>query len=166
MRGSVVHGERTEEFSRIRTGVLISKPSGCGAQIGGFIAKAEDALPTTESYQEARESLRLDYGKTTEPLAYPEDGKKMYVVRFNASNDFHANERVPYNKELDSSVDTGMDAPCTGNGYLGGKDSLIAEYEARRNNIRDGAIFIINDQGEEELYAVYNDKGYFEELYK
>ena len=136
------------------------------AQIGGFIAKAEDALPTTESYQEARESLRLDYslGKI---IPYPENGKKMYVVRFNAKEAYHAQETVPFNKEIDPAVDRVTDPPCTGNGYLGGKDSLIAEYEANRGNISDGAIFIINDQGEEELYAVYNEgKGYFEEIYK
>lgn len=135
------------------------------ATVGGFIAKAEDALPTTESYQEARESLRLDYGDAENP-PFPEDGKKMYVVRFQAKNQFYDNSTsTPYRKAFDenSDLDKNNDAPWTGNGYLGGKKSIIPEYKKDgRGTVNDGAIFMINDKGEEELYAMYDEsEGHF-----
>lgn len=128
------------------------------AVVGGFITKAEDALPATENYAEARESLRLDYGDAKEP-PFAEEGKKMYVVRFQAKQDFYDGSSIPYSKKFDetSNLDKSNHAPWTGNGYLGGKNSLIPEYKkAGRDSVKDGAIFVINDKGEEELYAGYS----------
>lgn len=125
------------------------------AQIGNFVSKAEDALPSTENYAEARESLRLDYGDSKDPF-YPENGKELFVVRYQSDKSDLPNMAVPYNNELDPSATDPTAAPCTGNGFLGGEDTLIPEYKAERKGISDGAIFHINDKGEEEVYAVYD----------
>ncbi|SFR63906.1 hypothetical protein [Anaeromicropila populeti] len=131
------------------------------ATVGGFVAKAEDALCDTKSCEEARESLRLDYLSKGE-IPYPENGDEMFVLRYVAENDAYSDDNfdIPYNIELggDGSYEAeGNTSPWTGNGQLGGKDTLIPEWGNKTYQpVRDGAIFKKDAEGNEVLYAAYD----------
>jgi hypothetical protein len=114
--------------------------------IGGCVSKASDVAPFTNNLDEAYKNLRLDYCKTPFKEA-AENGEPMYVLRCTSSF-------KPSNNDC-PVINDFTQPPCTGTGYLGSDSHLLPEYSyGRGHQITDGAIFTVDKDGNERLYAV------------
>ncbi|MCR5460116.1 MAG: hypothetical protein K6F51_09490 [Acetatifactor sp.] len=127
--------------------------------VGGCVSKACDAAPFVYNVESAYDNLRLDYfqenektGKNDNPYPKLKDEKKdIYVLRYlgdstNLSRSYPdlAKKFIP---------------PCTETGFLGGDQYLIPEYFVpNRVQIYDGAIFCIDKDGNEMLFAYMVDE--------
>ena len=127
-------------------------------------SKAADAAPYTTNSKEVYENLRLDYkgdkieepdgsirysgGRDYENLA--KTGGEVYVLRFTSKT-------CPDNKSLPNRTN-GNSAPCTESGFIGSNNCLIPETMYEESEITDGAIFMVDKDGNEYLAAVWAGK--------
>lgn len=139
-------------------------PNEEGIKVGNCCAKAADAAPYTTNSKEVYENLRLDYkgdkieepdgsirytgGRYYENLA--KTGGEVYVLRFTSKT-------CPDNKSLPNRTN-GNSAPCTESGFTGSDNCLIPETMYEESEITDGAIFMVDKDGNEYLAAVWNTK--------
>ena len=119
----------------------------------GFVSKAEDAAPFTQTPKECYDNLRLDYPNTD----YKNPEQPVYVMRFTDGTNYE----VPYSEDFGGHNKDAQ--PCTGNGYIGGDKHLIPEYKVAPENshgavITDGTIYRVHPDGTEEAAATFNKK--------
>ncbi len=120
---------------------------GSFTQVGGCVAKANDAAPYTTNGEAAYKNLRLDYpGTKYEGF---QSGEDMYVIRFKYTDDY-----VPSNSDIPLQADN--KPPCTGTGFLGSEEHLIPEYTHDYTDISDGAIYKIDKDGNEIMVAMWD----------
>lgn len=120
----------------------------------GCVAKASDAAPYTSNINQAYESLRLDYDTSPYFNDVKGEGEKsgdMFVIRF-ITKDPPSNESLPENPP-----------PCSQTGYTASKNYLIPEYKYSGQVMLGAAIFKIDENGNEYLFAYLNDKNEFVE---
>lgn len=128
--------------------------------VTGCASKASDAAPFTCNAEEAYENLRLDY-KGTEFQKKADNGESIYVMRCTSKYCLD-NSEYPYVNE----TEWWNNPPCTGTGTLGGDDYLIPEYSyGKGQNIKDGAIYTVDKDGNESMAAAWDrKKGIFKEI--
>ena len=150
-----VIGVDTGDIKKDLSSYLVPKTRGgedTTAQVYGFVAKAEDAAPFTNTPQECHDNLRLDYDGTQ----YIDPNQSVYVVRFTDGENYN----VPYSKEFGG--EQSFSSPCTGNGFISGKDVTIPEYKVQPDEngygaiVTDGEIYRINPDGSEEKVAYFD----------
>ena len=143
----------------------IKKPWLREGAVGGFVAKAEDAAPFTNSMSETYESMRLDY--CTSP--YTDAEQNLYIVRFLTDESDIVKYEIPYSPEFKGDMTAsnpnqqqipnrtnGNTPPCTENGFTGSSQYLIPETYYERSKIEEGAIFKIDNMGNESLVAIFD----------
>ena len=136
------------------------------AQVYGFVAKAEDAAPFTDTPQKCYDNLRLDYDpgeNKVNPYQNPE--QSVYVIRYTDGTNYD----IPYSEEFGGNTKEGQ--PFTGNGFVSGKEVTIPEYVVNKDSgkgavVTDGEIYRINADGKEEKVAYYDDESQKFKLYK
>ena len=115
-------------------------------------SKASDTAPYVSCGSDAYKELRLDY-ENNDALRKLENNSEMYVLRF-TSNTPSSEISIP-NSPL----------PCTGTGFTGSNEHLIAEYEYPKTKPTDGAIYKIDAEGNETIIGIWNeDDSYFEKV--
>lgn len=132
------------------------EPMDAGKKVGlaGCVSRAEDAAPFTSNPEAFYKNLRLDYKGTP----YKEKAEKkgsVYVIRGTCGY-------TPTNDDY-PKVDKDNwwnNPPCTGQGFAGADDELIPEYTYGPEGypMNEGAIFMIDSQGNEYLAAVWNPR--------
>ena len=134
----------------------------CEAQVYGYVAKANDVVPFTQTPQECFDNLRLDYNET----AYRDPNQSVYAVRFTDGDNYS----IPYGEQFGG--ERSFAAPNTENGYLGGKDCIIPEYTVCQDEkgkgaiITGGEIYRINPEGSEDPVAYFDKKRHLFRLYE
>jgi len=114
-------------------------------QVGNCVARACDAVPYTTNGDSAYRNLRLDYpGTVFEGL---QNGEDMYVIRFTSKH-------VPSNSDIPLKNDNLP--PCTGTGFVGSENHLIPEYKYPYTDVSEGAIYQIDQDGNESMVAVWD----------
>lgn len=128
----------------------------CDCKVYGFVSKAEDTAPFTNTPEQCYETLRLDYKNT--PYCNPD--QSVYVVRYKGDT---GNYSIPYSKEFGGTKTDGQ--PFTGNGYTGSSEHVVPEYVSSGTTPSAGEIFRVNPDGTEEAVAYYDSKDKVFKLY-
>lgn len=118
----------------------------------GFVAKADDVAPFTQTPQECHDVLRLDYENT----AYKNPEQSVYAIRFTNGTNYE----IPYSTDMGGNINE--DQPFTGSGYIGSDSYVIPEYTVIKQGkvgavVTDGEIYRINPDGSEDLVAVFDE---------
>ena len=108
-------------------------------------SKASDTAPYVSCGSDAYKELRLDY-KNNDALRKLENNSEMYVIRF--TSDTPSSEIGIPNSSL----------PCTGTGFTGSNEHLIAEYEYPKTKPTDGAIYKIDAEGNETIIGIWDNE--------
>ena len=93
-----------------------------GAQVFGFVAKAEDSTPFTHTPEECYINLRTDYPGTP----YKDPKQPVYVLRYTDGTNYE----ISYGEQFGDNCKEG--APCTLNGYTGSSKHLVPEYTVKK----------------------------------
>lgn len=123
--------------------------------IKGFVTKAADAVPFTETPSDCYQNMRLDYCDT--PFRNPNES--VYAIRYTDGVAYS----IPYSKEFSASSVLEQRQPFTGNGYVGCKEHVIPEYLVDINRApfgiepTAGEIYEIFPDGREALVARYDE---------
>ena len=107
-------------------------------------SKASDTAPYVSCGSDAYKELRLDY-ENNDALRKLENNSEMYVIRF-TSNTPSSEIGIP-----------NAPHPCTGTGFTGSNEHLIAEYEYPETKPTDGAIYKIDAEGNETIIGIWNE---------
>ena len=125
-----------------------------GAQVFGFVAKAEDSTPFTRTPEECYVNLRTDYPGTP----YKDPKQPVYVLRYTDGTNYE----IPYGEQFGGNCKEG--APCTLNGYTGSSKHLVPEYTVKKDEngngaiITDGKIYRVSPDGTETAVAELDKK--------
>lgn len=125
-----------------------------GAQVFGFVAKAEDSTPFTRTPEECYINLRTDYPGTP----YKDPKQPVYVLRYTDGTNYE----IPYGEQFGGNCKEG--APCTLNGYTGSSKHLVPEYTVKKDEngngaiITDGKIYRVSPDGTETAVAELDKK--------
>ncbi len=129
--------------------------SGTYTTAGSCIAKAEDAAPFTNNPDDVYKNLRLDYkGSDYGNIAANPDGK-VFVMRVTTT-------AGPDDISLPNRSN-GNTPPCTETGFTGSDNCLIPEYYYKYSPITNGAIYEVDQDGNERMKAYWDGKK-FQEL--
>ncbi len=121
-------------------------------QVYGFVAKAQDVAPFTQTPQECYDNLRLDYDGTR----YKDANQSVYVIRYTDGENYE----IPYGEGFGGHYKKGQ--PFTENGFIGSEKITSPEFivKARFNGdaavVTDGIIYKISPEGKEEPIAFFN----------
>ena len=94
---------------------------------------------------DAYKELRLDY-ENNDALRKLENNSEMYVIRF-TSNTPSSEIGIP-----------NAPHPCTGTGFTGSNEHLIAEYEYPKTKPTNGAIYKIDAEGNETIIGIWDNE--------
>lgn len=125
-----------------------------GAQVFGFVAKAEDSTPFTHTPEECYINLRTDYPGTP----YKDPKQPVYVLRYTDGTNYE----ISYGEQFGDNCKEG--APCTLNGYTGSSKHLVPEYTVKKDEngngaiITDGKIYRVSPDGTETAVAELDKK--------
>lgn len=125
-----------------------------GAQVFGFVAKAEDSTPFTHTPEKCYINLRTDYPGTP----YKDPKQPVYVLRYTDGTNYE----ISYGEQFGDNCKEG--APCTLNGYTGSSKHLVSEYTVKKDEngngaiITDGKIYRVSPDGTETAVAELDKK--------
>ncbi|MBC2224888.1 ribonuclease YeeF family protein [Listeria seeligeri] len=123
------------------------------AEIGGYIAKADD-VSHIKGYGDVVESSRLDYTSWDGTRPFPEDGNTYGKIEF--KTDAVDDIEVPYGERFGGKNTDGP--PCTLNGFTGSRNGeVIPEWLFENRHLpTDGAeLFVVKD-GIENLVGIFD----------
>ncbi len=127
--------------------------SGAYKSVGGCVAKAKDAAPFCKNPKGAYKNQRLDYPKSEYTDIAENVNGEIFVLRF-TSDKFPTNRKLPNRGNKNGP-------PCTEAGFTGSDNCLVPEYFYNREKfmITDGAIFMVDQHGNERIVAYFDDRG-------
>lgn len=120
--------------------------------VGKCVARAEDSAPFTNNPGEVYENLRLDFKGSDYGNVAADTAGKVYVVRFTSP------KSTSYNNDNLPNATNDNIPPCTETGFTGSDNCLIPEYYFGYSEISNGAIYVIDQDGNEKMAAYYDER--------